>query len=401
MSDLDRLVPRLRPYASTIFGEMSALASQLGAVNLGQGFPDVDGPEELKRIAIEAIETGSGNQYPPAHGTPDLRRAVAEHQVNHYGLEVDPDTEVVIGTGASELIAAAMLALVDAGDEVVVLEPWFDLYGAAIAMAGGRRVSVAMQPPTAAGQAWTVDLDALAGAITDRTRMILVNSPHNPTGAMLSDSERKAVAELAVRHDLIVLADDAYQHIVFEQPHVPIATVPGMAERTITIGSGGKSFSFTGWKVGWASGPASLIGPVRVARQHLSYVSGGPFQPAIAAGLRMPRTYFTELAAGFGLRRDVLAAGLRELGMMVARTDGSYFVTTDVAPLGWESAAKFCQWLPHHAGVVAIPLSALCDDPESAPARTWVRWTFSKREVVIREALERMWAAGVEPPDAA
>ena len=390
MTDLDALVPRMRPYATTIFGEMSARASALGAVNLGQGFPDVDGPAELKDIAIAAIADGAGNQYPPAHGLPDLRNAVAEHQQHHYGLTVSSESGVVVTTGASEALASAVLGLVGAGDEVIVLEPFFDLYAAIIALAGATRVSVPLRvPEPGSGSGFTLDADALAQAITQRTKMIIVNSPHNPTGMVLTRRELQQVADAAIRHDLIVLSDEAYEHLVYDKTtHIPIATLPGMFDRTITVGSGGKSFSFTGWKVGWASGPPALIAALRVVRQHLSYVSGGPFQAAIAAGLRLPDQFFADFSADLAQRRDLLSKGLRGLGFEVMPSAGTYFVTTDIRPLGHSDGAAFCDWLVTDVGVAAIPISALADD--AATFAPYVRWTFCKRPEVLAAALERL-----------
>ncbi len=292
----DRLTARMRPFRRTIFGEMSALATDLGAVNLGQGFPDADGPDELKGVAIAAIRDGRGNQYPPAHGLPQLRQAIAAHQSDRYGLQPDWQSEVVVSTGASEGIAATLLALLSPGDEVVMFDPYFDLYPADVALAGATRVTVPLQGPDL-----RPDLVALERAITDRTRVLLLNSPHNPTGIVFTRTELEHIARIARHHDLIVVSDEAYEHLWFDDhPHIPIATLPGMWQRTVTIGSGGKSFSFTGWKVGWVTGPADLVGAVRVVRQHLSYVSSGPFQWAIAAGLQLPDSYFDEFRAGPG-----------------------------------------------------------------------------------------------------
>ena len=374
----------MRPYERSVFGDMSALARSFGAVNLGQGFPDEDGPEELKTIATAAIADGRGNQYPPAHGLPELRQAVAEHQDRFYGLDVDPDTGVVVGTGASEVLQSALMALCEAGDEVVVFEPWFDLYAAGIALAGARRVSVPLRPP-----AYRPDTDALRAAITDRTRVLLLNSPHNPTGVVFSPEELQAIADIAIERDIVVLSDEAYEHLWFDgHPHIPIATLPGMFERTISVGSGGKSFSFTGWKVGWASGPADLIGAVRVVRQHLSYVSGGPFQYAIAAGLRLPDTYFEHLRSSMQGKRDLLTTGLRDLGFGVTESEGTYFVTSDLGPFEVEDGSALCAWLPEHVGVAAIPIQVFCDDP--AVGAGSIRWAFGKSDDTLREALRRL-----------
>jgi len=386
MSDLERLVPRLRPYASTIFGEMSGLARRTGSVNLGQGFPDTDGPVELQEIAIEAIRTGAGNQYPPAHGLLDLREAVSEHQRQWYGLEYDPADEVVVGTGASETIASALLSLIDHGDEVLAFEPAFDIYAAQTALAGGTFRTVPLGP------GFRPDVEALAAAVTPRTRMLLLNTPHNPTGTVFTRAETEALARVAVDNDLLVLSDEVYEHLLFDGvEHIPMASVPGMRERTISVGSGGKSFSFTGWKVGWGCAPADLMAAIRVARQHLSFVSGGPFQPAIAAGLRLPREYFVDFAADLQGKRDHLIEGLRSIGLEPVVPDGTYFVVTDVRPLGFDDSAAFSWGLPERARVTCIPVGAFCE--HRGHADHYVRWTFCKRHEVLDEAISRLRAA--------
>lgn len=374
----------MQEHSVSIFAEMSMLAVRVGAVNLGQGFPDTDGPAELKEIAITAIAEGRGNQYPPPHGLPLLREAIAVHQQRFYGISLDPATEVVVGTGASEVIQSILLSLIDDGDEVLVFEPWFDIYAAGISLAHGVRVGVPMSGPQL-----RPDLTALEAAVTPRTRMILLNTPHNPTGVVFTPDELAEVARIAIANDLIVLADEAYEHLWFDgHPHVPISTLPGMAERTITVGSGGKSFSFTGWKVGWATGPADLIGAVRVVRQHLSYVSGGPFQYAMAYGLGLPDDYFESFRADLASKRDLLAQGLASLGFDVLMSQGTYFLTTDVRPLGFADGMEFCRTLPERAGVVAIPHQAFCDD--TSVGAPYVRWAFCKQPSVLEEALERM-----------
>lgn len=382
------LVPRMEPYVSSIFGEMSTLAAQTGAVNLGQGFPDTDGPEEIKEIARAAIADGRGNQYPPVHGLPDLRQAIAEHQQRFYGLTLDPGTDVVVTTGASEAIQSTLLALCDQHDEVLVFEPWFDIYAVGIDLSRAKRVSVPLRPP-----AFRPDIDALRDAITDRTRLLLLNSPHNPTGVVFTREELQAIADLAIEHDLIVLADEAYEHLWYHgHPHIPIATLPGMAERTVTVGSAGKSFSFTGWKVGWASGPTDLIRAVRAVRQHLSFVSGGPFQYAIAHGLRMPDSYFESFRSGLADQRDILTTGLRDLGFTAVESEGTYFLTTDLGPFaGYPDALALARDLPHRAGVVAIPLQSFCDHAGVGDAA--LRWAYCKRPEVLREALDRLGRA--------
>ena len=371
-------------HTTSIFAEMSMLAVEVGAINLGQGFPDTDGPQALKDVACAAIQDGRGNQYPPPHGLPLLREAIAEHQRRFYGLDVDPAGGVVVGTGASEIIQATLMALVDEGDEVVVFEPWFDIYAAGISLARGTRVGVPMTGPDL-----RPDLEALRRAITPRTRLILLNSPHNPTGIVFSPDELAEVARIAIDNDVLVLSDEAYEHLWFDaHQHIPIATLPGMWERTITVGSGGKTFSFTGWKVGWASGPLDLIAAVRVVRQHLSYVSGGPFQHAMAAGLALPDEYFADFRADLAGKRDLLGAGLAALGLRVLPAEGTYFITTDVRPLGYVDGLAFCRDLPGRAGVVAIPHQAFCDDP--AIGAPYVRWAFCKRPAVLEEALTRL-----------
>lgn len=374
----------MREHSTSIFAEMSALAARTESINLGQGFPDTDGPAEIAEVARACIADGRGNQYPPAPGIPELRHAIAAHAQRFYSLAVDADTDVVVTTGASEAIQSALLALVDHGDEVVMFEPWFDIYAAGISLANGVRVGVPL-----AGPALRPNIDALAGAITDRTKVLLLNSPHNPTGIVFTRAELEAIAAIAIARDLIVISDEAYEHLWFDgHQHIPIATLPGMFERTITIGSGGKTFSFTGWKVGWAYGPAPLIRAVRVVRQHLSFVSGGPFQYAIAHGLGMADQYFTEFRKTLSAKRDLLAAGLAELGFGVLMSQGTYFLTTDIGRFGYADGLEFCRDLPQRAGVVAIPHQSLCDDEQATAP--FVRWAFCKEDDVLSEALERL-----------
>jgi N-succinyldiaminopimelate aminotransferase len=377
---------RLDGLGTTIFAEMSALALATGSVNLGQGFPDTDGPPEVAEAAVRAIHDGL-NQYPPGPGVPDLRLAVAEHQKRFYALDLDPDTEVVVTTGATEAIAAALLGLVDPGDEVVALEPFYDSYAACIQMAGGVRVPITLRAPD-----FRLDLDRLRAAVTDRTRLILLNTPHNPTGTVLTEEELAAVADLAVERDLVVVSDEVYEHMSFETPHRPIATYPGMADRTLTISSGGKTFSFTGWKVGWATGPAHLVRAVLMAKQFLTFVSGAPFQPAVAVGLRLPDDYFVGLRDGLRSKRDRLVDGLRASGLTAYVPQGTYFVTADVRPLGYDDGVTFCRDLPHRVGVVAIPHQVFYDDVEAG--RPLVRFAFCKRDEVLDEAVSRLARLG-------
>ncbi|MFE2032887.1 pyridoxal phosphate-dependent aminotransferase [Streptomyces scopuliridis] len=370
---------------TTIFAEMSALAVRTNAINLGQGFPDTDGPEEVREAAVRALREGKGNQYPPGPGVPELRTAIAAHQLKRYGLAHDPDTEVLVTAGATEAIAAALLALVDTGDEVIALEPYYDSYAACIGMAGGTRVPVTLHPRDGA---YHLDPDELRNAVTDRTRLILLNTPHNPTGTVLSREELAAVAELAVERDLLVVTDEVYEHLVFEGEHVPIASFPGMRERTLTISSSGKTFSFTGWKVGWVTGTPELVKAVRSAKQFLTYVASGPFQYAIAEALRLPESYFEGLRADLRAKRDLLSAGLAAAGFEVYRPAGTYFVTTDIRPLGESDGFAFCRALPERCGVVAVPNAVFYDhQKQGAP---FVRFAFCKREDVLREAVSRL-----------
>ncbi|MFZ5852247.1 MAG: pyridoxal phosphate-dependent aminotransferase [Actinomycetota bacterium] len=386
---VDPLVPRLRSLGTTIFAEMSALATRTGAVNLGQGFPDTDGPAEVLEAAVTALRSGA-NQYPPGPGIPELRAAIAEHQQRCYGLAYDPDEEVLVTAGATEAIAAALLALVDDGDEVIALEPYYDSYAAGIAMARGVRVPVQLRPPD-----FALDPAALRAAVTPRTRLILLNSPHNPTGAVLSPAELAAVAAVAREHDLLVVTDEVYEHLVYDGQHVPLATLPGMRERTVTVSSAGKTFSVTGWKVGWVTAPPELVAAVRTTKQFLTYVSAAPLQPAVAAALRLGEDYYAGLRAGLRARRDLLVDGLRGLGLDVFVPRGTYFVTADVRPLGWDDGVAFCRMLPHRAGVVAIPSQVFYDDV--AAGRPYVRFAFCKRPEVLAEALRRLAAQPLTP----
>ena len=339
--------------APTIFAEISALAARTGAINLGQGFPDEDGPAEVLEAARTAILEGA-NQYPPGRGVPDLLQAIAEHQHRFYGLEVDPDHEVVVTAGATEAIAAALLALVDGpADEIVVFEPYYDSYAAIAALSGATLRTVPLRLPD-----FQPDLEELAATVTDRCRVILVNDPHNPTGAVLNDAARAEIVRLAHAHDAIIVTDEVYEHLSFTAPHVPIATLPGAAERTLTISSAGKTFAVTGWKIGWIHGPAELITAVLSVKQFLTYVNGGPFQPAVAAGLRLPETFFTDAAERLRAKHDLLAEGLAAAGFEVHRPDGGYFTVADATAIGGADADAFCRTLPERIGVAAIPLTA-------------------------------------------
>jgi N-succinyldiaminopimelate aminotransferase len=376
------LARRLQGIPPTIFSEMSALAVRTGSVNLGQGFPDVDGPPAVIARAIEALQGGQ-NQYAPGIGVPALREAIGRHQARHYGLDLDPDRQICVTTGCTEGVAAALLGLVDEGDEVVVLEPYYDSYVAMIQMAGGVRRPVTLRSPD-----FRLDADELRAAVGPRTRFVLLNSPHNPTGTVLARDELQAIADLAIEHDLVVITDEVYEHLVFDShEHVPLATLPGMFERTLTLSSAGKSYSFTGWKVGWATGPAELVAAVLAAKQWLTFTSGAPLQPAIAHALDDEPDYPQELAADLQKRRDLLCSGLTDVGLDVRVPEGTYFALTDVSDLGWEDGLSFCLALPERAGVVAIPTQGFHD---TDAGRHLVRWAFCKDASVIEDGLRRL-----------
>ncbi|ORW22607.1 aminotransferase [Mycolicibacter nonchromogenicus] len=385
------MVSRLEPYATTIFAEMSALAARIGAVNLGQGFPDEDGPPAMLEAARAAIADGV-NQYPPGPGIPALRQAIAGQRARRYGIDYDPDTEILVTVGATEAIAAAVLGLVEPGSEVVLLEPFYDSYSPVVAMAGARRVSVSLVPD---GRGFALDVDALRRAVGPATRALIVNSPHNPTGTVYTDSELAEIARIAVEADLLVISDEVYEHLVFSgRTHRPLAAFEGMAERTITISSAAKMFNCTGWKIGWACGPAELLAGVRAAKQYLSYVGGAPFQPAVALALNSEDAWVAALRATMQARRDRLADGLRGIGFEVHDSFGTYFLCADPRPLGYDDSTAFCAELPHRAGVAAIPLSAFCvPGSEASAPDVWnhmVRFTFVKREDTLHEAIRRL-----------
>lgn len=367
---------------TTIFTLMSALAQRHGAVNLGQGFPDESGPAHVIEAAVTAMREGH-NQYPPLAGIPELRHAIAAHQRHWYDLAPDPDEGVTVTAGATEALTAAMLALVDPGDEVIALEPSYDSYKAAVTMAGGTLVPVRLEAP-----GWRLDKERLAAAVTERTKLLLINSPHNPTGAVLHRDELEAIAALAVRHDLLVVTDEVYEHLVFDgREHLPLASLPGMWDRTVTIGSAGKTFSVTGWKIGWATGPADLIARVKDVKQWLSFASGTPFQFGIAEALASGEGFYRDYVAGYQERRDLMTAGLKGIGFDVYEPEGTYFVTTSVAPFGYEDGMAFCLELPERCGVVAVPTQVFYLDQAPRPE---VRFAFCKRLEVIEEGLERL-----------
>ncbi|MFC3449672.1 pyridoxal phosphate-dependent aminotransferase [Amycolatopsis speibonae] len=378
------LVPRLQPFTSTIFAEMTALAVRHEAVNLGQGFPDTDGPAGMLDAAKNAL-FGGANQYPPGPGRPELRAAIARHRLR-YGVEYDPATEILVTAGATEAIAASLIALTQAGDEVIVIEPYYDSYAAAVAMAGAERRVVGLVERDGR---FALDLDGLRAAVTGRTRAILINSPHNPTGTVFTRAELEAVAALCVEHDLIAITDEVYEHLVFDDAeHLPLATFPGMRDRTVSISSAGKTFNCTGWKIGWVCASPELVAAVKAAKQFITFVSGGPFQPAIAHALDHELPWAEDLRTSLQGKRDRLAAGLAEAGFAVRPTAGTYFVCVDVRPLGFEDAAELAWELPERVGVAAVPVKVFTDHPDEW--KHLLRFAFCKRNEVIDEAVTRL-----------
>ncbi|MEM9132607.1 MAG: pyridoxal phosphate-dependent aminotransferase [Actinomycetota bacterium] len=392
MARAPHLTTRLQGFGTTIFAEMSALAVRTGALNLGQGFPDTDGPPAVLDAAVAAIRSGH-NQYPPGPGLPDLRAAVAEHQKRFWGLSFDPDTEVLITAGATEALAAALIGLSEIGDEIVVFDPTYDSYAAGIAMAGARMRGVLLRPPaadaTGADNRYSFDPDELRAAFNPKTRLILLNTPHNPTGKVFTADELELIAELCQEHDVLAVTDEVYEHLVFDGgEHRPLAAVPGMADRTLTISSGGKTFSCTGWKIGWVCGPPELVAAVRTTKQYLTFVNGGPFQPAIATGLRLGDDYFTRYTADLQAKRDLLNRHLDAAGFTILPTEGTFFTTVDVTSVGATDSVEFCLSLPETAGVVAVPSAVFYQD--RANGRHLARFCFAKTDDLLDRAGERL-----------
>ncbi|MEV8129539.1 aminotransferase class I/II-fold pyridoxal phosphate-dependent enzyme [Pseudarthrobacter oxydans] len=368
----------------TIFEEMTTLAVQTGAINLGQGFPDEDGPLEIREAARAAIAAGA-NQYAPGKGIPELREAVAAHQQRFYGLAPDPATEVVITTGATEAIAAALLAFAGPGDEVLTLEPFYDSYGAVIGLSGATHVTAPLLAPD-----FMPDMAALEAAFSPRTKIVLLNNPHNPTGAVFPREVLQRIVELARTHNSIIVTDEVYEHLTFGVSHVPVASLPGAAERTITISSAGKTFSLTGWKIGWLTGPEELVAAVRTVKQFLTYSSGTPFQSAIALGLGLPDSFYEGIAASLQQKRDILSEGLRAAGFDVFSPQGTYFVNVDTAPLGITDSVDLARRLPALVGVAAIPVPVFCHEEGAQRTRSLLRFAFCKKVGVLHEAASRL-----------
>ena len=379
--------PRLKPFGTTVFAEMSALAAKTKSVNLGQGFPDTDGPPEVAAAAAKAVLEGP-NQYPPLIGQTDLRAAVAEHAMRFYGMDYDPDSEVLVTAGATEAIAGAVFGLCDHGDEVITFEPTYDSYGANIAMAGATKRVVLLDAPD-----YELNIEALKAHVNVRTQAIILNTPHNPTGKVFSRDELTQIASVAIENDLVIISDEVYEHMVFEGEHISIASLPGMRERTITIGSAGKSFSFTGWKIGWLTAPKPLRDAVLVAKQFLTFVNGAPFQPAVAVGLRLGDDYYDSLQNELLVKRDYLASALEGYGFNVLTTQGTYFLTADIsnADSAWNmpnTSIEFCLALPERAGVVAVPSEVFYETREAG--RSLIRFAFCKKNEVLEEAVSRL-----------
>ena len=385
------LTSKLAGFGTTIFAQMSALAASTGAINLGQGFPDTDGPIEVLDAAVEAIRAGL-NQYPPGPGMPDLRAAIAEHQQRFYDLTFDPDTEVLVTAGATEALAGALLGMLDTGDEVVLFEPMYDSYQACIAMAGGVVKPVVLQPGD--DGRYGFDREQFVEACTPATKLILLNTPHNPTGKVFTRDELDFIADVAQERDILVITDEVYEHLVFSgAEHVAMATLPGMAERTISISSGGKTFNTTGWKIGWMCGPAPMVDAAKTAKQFLTYVNGAPFQPAIATGLRLPDAFFQALAADLEAKRDRLLPGLEAAGLIAYRPEATYFTTVDIRPIRPDGdGIAFCLELPERIGVVAVPNQVFYANPEHG--RHLVRFACCKQLDVIDSAVERLARLG-------
>ncbi|MCG6927573.1 MAG: aminotransferase class I/II-fold pyridoxal phosphate-dependent enzyme [Acidobacteria bacterium] len=375
------LTPRLAPFGTSVFAEMTALAIEHDAINLGQGFPDFDGPAFVMDAAVAAMRDGH-NQYAPMPGVPALREAIAAHQRRFYGLAHDPDTDVTVHAGATGALCATLQALLDPGDEAIVFEPYYDAYLPGISLAGASARVVRLVPPE-----FDFDPAGLEAAVGPRTRLLLLNSPNNPAGKVFLREELETIADLCTGHDLLAVTDEVYEHIIFEGEHIPLATLPGMRDRTVTISSAGKTFSFTGWKIGWTCAAPPLAAAVRAAHQFVTYAVATPFQHAMAAALQAPDDYYRELCEGYRSRRDHLCAGLADIGFDVATPSGTYFANADIRPLGFDDDVAFCRMLPERVGVAAVPLSAFLVE---GGARHMVRFAFPKDEATLDEAVRRL-----------
>ena len=381
-------VQRLLPHASTIFAEVSDAARAHQAINLGQGFPDTEGPQSMLQVAADVIAAGGHNQYAPGRGVRELRHAVSTQISRDEGLTYDPDTEILVTVGATEGIASALLGLVEPGSEVVVIEPYYDSYAACVDLAGARRRTVPLVP---AGETFVLDRDALAAACSNATSAVIVNSPHNPTGAVLSDGDLEAIAAKCREHDIIAISDEVYEHLVFDGArHRSIARFEGMRERTVRVSSAAKSLSCTGWKIGWITAPADLIAGAMAAKQYLSFSSGTPLQIAVAHALEHEQAWIGELRAQLQAQRDQLYAALTGLGMGVSHCVGTYFLAADARPLGYSDATELCRRMPREIGVAAVPFSPFVDAGSAGAWSHLTRYAFSKRPDVLADAAERL-----------
>jgi aspartate/methionine/tyrosine aminotransferase len=376
---------RVASLGTTVFGEMSRMAGELGAINLGQGFPEFSGPNIVKDAAKAAIDNNQ-NQYAPPQGIPELRQAIADTYRTTYNLDADPDNEVTVTTGATEALLATMLGLLNPGDEVVVFEPFYDAYPAQISFAGGKTVPVRLRTPD-----WSFDPDELAHAFTDRTRAILITNPHNPTGKVFTEQELDLIADLCQQHDAIAVTDEVYDRLVYDGAvHIPIANRPGMRDRTITINSTGKTFSMTGWKIGYAIAPPELTNAVRGAHQFITFATSTPFQVGMAAGMRaaLESDYYDQLQARYTRLRDLMQSGLEGAGLKVLPASGSFFLLVDASDRGFDDDVSFCMYLLKEIGVAAIPPSAFYADPTTAPILA--RFCFAKEAETLNAAAERL-----------
>jgi N-succinyldiaminopimelate aminotransferase len=375
----------MQGFGTTIFAEMTGLAVRTGSINLGQGFPDTDGPPAMLEAAVEAIRSGA-NQYPPGPGIPELRAAIAAQRAERYGLTYDPDTEILVTVGATEGIAAALLALAGPGDEVIVFEPFYDSYAAIIALSGATRKTVTLRPYEGR---FTFDPDELRAAVSPRTKLILVNSPHNPTGTVFTRAELTTIAELCQEHDLVAVTDEVYEYLTYDDAeHIALATLPGMRERTVALSSAGKTFSATGWKTGWLTAPAPYVRAVQTVKQFLTYTASAPWQHAVAYALANELPWVQDLRKSLESKRNRLITGLDAAGFVTVRPQGTYFVQADIRPLGFHDGYELARALPTRAGVVAIPSQVFYDHP--TPGTHFVRFAFCKQDKVIDEAVSRL-----------
>lgn len=380
-----RLNPVFAARPQSIFPTMSRLAAEAGAINLGQGFPDEDGPASIRNRAA-ALTIKGPNQYAPVEGVPELRAAIAADNKRFYGLNIDPETQTLVTSGATEALASAFFGFLEEGDEAIALAPFYECYAPQIEGAGARVVPVNLSPPD-----WRLDADALNNAITNKTKLIVINSPHNPLGKVMNWSELEIVAAAAIAHDLIVVCDEVYEHLIFDgAAHQPLMTLPGMFERCVRIGSAGKTFSLTGFRIGYATGPAPLITGMMKVHQHLSYTSPAPFQQAVAEGLALGDDYYQAFRADMQMKRDLMARGLADAGFEPMACEGTYFITVDIRAVGHDDDMQFCREITQNAKVAAVPISAFYHPSQDDRPRHFARFCFCKKPDVLNEAARRL-----------